>query len=225
MNRRLDFIIAEEPQELCTHRIADLCDYLTAQVLEPKFAQAGHCWHRRFMNFISFDPACDPMGPTGTIFVQVPMLFAGQAGELKQAVLREMAALGIKTGPIACETDPLHPERQSVTIPVIENPTVLIFPPDVNISYNRGAILLRDVLGYQPANGRYEFGADDLLKRVSSVSDEKIAACTASPLAGPEGVQRRSSPITMNSFRRCLEEIRQFALWATTHNYQSLAAN
>lgn len=223
MNRKLDLIIAEEPRELCTHTISDLCDYLTAEVLEPKFAQAGHRWDRRFMNFITFD-ASDPMGPTGTIMVQVPMLFAGQSGELEHAILHELSTLGMTTGPIACETDPVHPNRKTITIPVVENPTILVSPPYVNISYNRGSVLLRDLLGYEPANGRYEFAADDLLKRVSSVSEEKIAACSASPLAGPGGVQRRPSTITMESLKRCLEEIRQFALWATTHNYQSLAA-
>ena len=219
MNRKLNFIIAEEPRELRTHRIAELGDYLTALVLEPKFAEAGHRWSRRFMNFITVDDACDPMAPTGTLLVRVPPLFAGRAGELEAALREELTALGLVTAPAA----PV-PAGETITISILENPTVLISPPDVNIGYHRGAIVMRDLLGYQPVNGRFEFAADDLLKRVSGVSEEKIAACSASPMAGPEGLRHRPSAITMKSFQRCLDEIRQFAIWATRHNYQSLAA-
>jgi hypothetical protein len=224
MNKKLNFIIAEEPRALRTHQVADLCDYLTAKVLEPQFARAGHPWHRRFMNFFTFDNTSDPMESTGTIRFQVPALFAGQVGELGNAILQELSALGIKIGPVICESDPRHPQDQVLTIPIIENPTGLISPPDVNIGHTPGAIVLRDLLGYQPANGRYEFAADDLLKRVCSVTEDKIAAATASPLMGPEGVRRRPSAITMKSLKRCLDEIKQFALWATKHNYQALSA-
>ena len=85
-------------------------------------------------------------------------------------------------------------------------------------------LVLRDLLGYQPANGRYEFAAQDLLKRASAVTEEKIEAATASPLMTPEGVRRTPSAVTARSFKRCLEEIKRFAAWATQHNYQALAA-
>jgi len=55
------------------------------------------------------------------------------------------------------------------------------------MSHTRGCLVLRDLLGYQRVNGRYEFAPDDLLKRVSSVTEEKIAACTASPVKALEG--------------------------------------
>jgi aspartate aminotransferase-like enzyme len=84
--------------------------------------------------------------------------------------------------------------------------------------------VLRDLLGYQWVNGRYEFMADDLVKRVSAVTEDKIAACTASPVKGAEGVRRTPSPISMKAVRRCLEEIKQFGLWAANHNHRKLAA-
>ena len=83
---------------------------------------------------------------------------------------------------------------------------------------------MRDLLGYHPVNGRFEFAASDILERVSSVTEDKIAACTASPVLGPEGVRPTPSPSSMKAVKRCLEEIKQFALWANKHNYQGLAA-
>lgn len=224
MNEKLNFIIDEDLRPLRTHQIADLCDYLTAEVLEPLFTESGHRWNRRFMNFIGLDPACNPLEPTGTIHFQVPGLFAGQVGALQSAAVEALASLSIKTGPTTFRSAPQRPHERTIVIPVLENPTVLISPPDVNMSFSRGIVVMRDILGYRSANGRYEFAADDLLQRVSAVSEERIAACSASPLAGPEGVRRTPSAVTMKSFRRCLDEIRQFALWATQHNYQALAA-
>ena len=86
---------------------------------------------------------------------------------------------------------------QTILIPITENPTALAAPPDVNMSHTRGCVVLRDLLGYQRVNGRYEFTADDLLKRVSSVTEDKIAACTASPVKSAEGVRRTPSPISI----------------------------
>ena len=56
---------------------------------------------------------------------------------------------------------------QTIRISITENPTALVAPPDVNMSHTRGCVVLRDLLGYQRVNGRYEFAADDLVKRVS----------------------------------------------------------
>lgn len=217
-------MLTEEPRVLRTHRIIDLCEYLTSKVLEPMFAREGMNWDARFMNFLTHDTATDPMEPTGVIKLTVPPLFAGRVGELENAIIEELSAFGIKTGAFSYEKDPVAPSIQIVSVPIIENPTVLISPPDVNIGYNRGAIVLRDLLGYEPANGRYEFAAQDLLTRVTSVTEEKIAAATASPLKTPEGVKRAPSAVTMRSLRRCLEEIKLFATWAAKHNYQTLAA-
>jgi hypothetical protein len=92
------------------------------------------------------------------------------------------------------------------------------------MSHTRGCVVLRDLLGYQRVNGRYEFTADDLIKRVSSVTEDKIAACTASPVKGPEGLRRTPSPISMKAVHRCLDEVKQFGLWALNHNHRKLAA-
>jgi hypothetical protein len=92
------------------------------------------------------------------------------------------------------------------------------------MSNTRGCLVLRDLLGYQSVNGRYEFTADDLVQRVTKVTEDKIAACTASPVKSSEGVRRTPSPISMKAIRRCLEEVKQFGLWAMNHNYRRLAA-
>ena len=84
--------------------------------------------------------------------------------------------------------------------------------------------MLRDLLGYQKVNGRYEFAPEDLVKRVSSVTEDRIAACTASPVKGAEGVRRTPSPASMSAVRRCLEEVKRLGVWARAHGCQKLAA-
>ena len=224
MSRKLSFTIAEGPLHWRTHRIMELCEYLTANILEPMFIRDGAKWNRRFMDFFTFDNASDPLEPTGTIRFAVPPLFAGRVGELETAIIQELTKLRIKTGPFKYERDPALNAVQAILIPITENPTALVAPPDVNMSRMRGCVVLRDVLGYQWINGRYEFTADDLVKRVSSVTEDKIAACTASPVKGSEGLRRTPSPISMKAVRRCLDEIRQFGLWALNHNHRKLAA-
>ena len=224
MHRKLSFTIAEGPIYWRTHRIMELCDFLTSNVLEQMFAREGKKWDRRFMDFITFDNSCDPLEPTGTILLAVPPLFAGRVGELENAITQELAKLRIKTCPFEYERDPVLQTVKAIRISITENPTALAAPPDVNMSRTRGCVVLRDLLGYQWVNGRYEFTADDLVKRVSAVTEDKIAACTASPVRGAEGVRRTPSPISMKAVRRCLEEIKQFALWAANHNHRKLAA-
>ena len=95
------------------------------------------------------------------------------------------------------------------------------------MSTTRGTVVLRDLLGYQSANGRYEFAADDVLQRIAAVTEDRIAACTASPVQDAQsgaGVRRTPSPISMKAVQRCLEEIRLFAEWASGHQYKRLAA-
>ena len=223
MHRKLNFTIADGPVYWRTHRIMELCEYLTGTVLEPLFQREGAKWNRRFLDFFTFDNSCDPLEPTGTIRFTVPPLFAGRIGELEQAVIQELSKLKIKTEPFRYERDPELP-IQVILIPIVENPTALVAPPDVNMSHTRGCLVLRDLLGYQRVNGRYEFTPGDLVKRVACVTDDKIAACTASPVKGLEGVRRTPSPISMKAIRRCLEEVKQFGLWAINHNYGKLAA-
>jgi hypothetical protein len=224
MHRKLNFTIADGPVHWRTHRVMELCEYLTMNVLEPLFEKEQARWNRRFMDFFGFDNSCDPLEPTGTIKFRVPPLFSGKVGELENSIVQELAKLRIKTGPFVYERDPALGTVQSIAIPVTENPTALYAPPDVNMSHTRGCLVLRDLLGYQRVNGRYEFTADDLVKRVSSVTEDKIAACTASPVKSSEGVRRTPSAISMKAIRRCLEEVKQFGAWAVSHNHQRLAA-
>jgi hypothetical protein len=224
MHRKLNFTIAEGPIYWRTHRIMELCEYLTSSVLEPMFAREGAKWNGRFMDFFTFDNGCDPLEPTGSIRFAVPPMFAGRVGELEAGITQELAKLRIKTGPFEYERDPVLHTIQAIRITVTENPTALSAPPDVNMSNTRGCVVLRDLLGYQRVNGRYEFSADDLLKRVSAVTEDKIAACTASPVKSAEGVRRTPSPVSMKAVRRCLDEVKQFGLWALNHNHQKLAA-
>ena len=224
MHRKLNFTIAEGPVHWRTHRIMELCEYLTGNVLEPMFARVGAKWDRRFMDFITFDNTCDPLEATGTIRVTVPPMFAGFVGALEASIIQEFARLKIKSAPFQYERDPALHTIQTLIIKITENPTALVAPPDVNMSHTRGCVVLRDLLGYQRVNGRYEFTADDLVKRVADVTEDRIAACTASPVKGAEGVRRTPSPISMKAVRRCLEEVKQFGLWALNHNYRKLAA-
>ncbi len=224
MHRKIQFTLADAPIHWRTHRVMELCDYLTGNVLEPLFRKEHTTWNRRFMDFFTFDNSCNPLEATGTIRFSVPPLFAGRIGELENAITEQLAKLNIKLGPFTYERDPALRTVRSILIHVVENPTALYAPPDVNMSHTRGCLVLRDLLGYQRVNGRYEFTADDLVKRVSSVTEDKIAACTASPVKSPEGVRRTPSPISMKAIRRCLEEVKQFGVWALSHNHQRLAA-
>jgi hypothetical protein len=224
--KKLNFTIAEELPQLHTHKIVDLCDFLTAKVLEPMFKRAGWNWNPNFMNFFTFDNASHPLDPTGTIEFSVPPLLAGQVGEIERSIKRHFAKLHIKTGPFTYERNEVSGAILKMFIPIIENPTVLVTPPEVNMSHTRGYVVLRDILGYQTVDGRYEFEAEDLLKRVSSVTEDKIAACTASPVWDPkvESVNSTPSPASTKAVMRCLTEIKLFAQWAMTHNHRRLAA-
>ena len=224
MDRKLNFAVADAPANWPTHRIVDLCDYLSATVLEPLFTHQGAKWDRRFMSFFFFDNDCDPLEPTGTIRFRVPPMFAGRVGELERALASEFSKLNIKTGPFVYERNPKLQTVKVIVIPVTDNPTALDAPPDVNMSQTRGCLVLRDLLGYQRTNDRYEFTPEDLIKRVSTVTEDRIAACTTSPVKTPQGIRRTPSAVSMKAIRRCLEEIKQFGLWASRHNHKHLAA-
>ncbi len=227
MNRKLTFTLTEQSNPLRTRTIADLCDYLTDRVLVPRFASIGARWKREYMNFFSFDNTCDPLQPTGTILFTVPPVFAGNVESIQKAIQEELAVLKIAAGGFVAENHPETPGALVMRIHVTDNPTALLQPPEVNMSKTRGTVVLRDLLGYQPANGRYEFAVDDLLKRVSGVTEDKIAACTASPVRDQQTdaeVRRAPSPVSMKAVHRCLDEIQQFARWAMGHNYHRLAA-
>jgi hypothetical protein len=224
MKRKLTFTIAENPVYWRTHRIIELCDYLTAKVLQPLFEGVGKHWEPQFMSFFELDNGCDPLEPTGTILFRVPPLLAGREDELVGNILKALWNLKIKTGEFVYERHPVTHAALSVQIPIIENPTALVAPPEVNMSQTRGYVVLRDLLGYEKVNGRYEFTAQDLISRLGTVTEDRIAACTASPVKGQEGVRRTPSPVSMHAVRRCLDEVKQYAQWAISHNYGHLAA-
>jgi hypothetical protein len=224
MHRELDFTISEGPIYWRTHRIMELCDYLTSNVLERMFTREGKRWDRRFMDFFTFDNSCDPLEPTGIIRLTVPPWFAGRVRELENAITQELAKLRIKAGPFEYEHDPVLRIVKTIRISITENPTALTAAPDVNMSRTWGYVVLRDLLGYQWIDGRYEFTAHDLVERVSAVTEDEIAASTASPVKSAEGLRRTPSPIGMKAVRRCLDEVKQFGLWALNHNHRKLAA-
>lgn len=227
MNRKLTFTLTEQVNPLRTRTIVDLCDYLTEKMLVPRFAASGSKWNHEFMDFFTFDNTCDPLQPTGTIIFTVPPLFAGCTASLEKAILDELAKLKIATGAILHDEHPHVPSANAMRIQIVENPTARLQPPEVNMSVTRGTVVMRDLLGYQPVNGRYEFSADDVLKRIAAVTDERIAACTTSPVRDAQstaGVRRTPSPSSMKAVQRCLEEVRLFAEWALGHSYQRLAA-
>jgi len=227
MNRKLSFTLTEESNPLRTRSIVDLCDYLTDKLLVPRFAASGAKWRGEFMDFFTFDNTCDPLQPTGTIYFHVPPLFAGCTASLERAVVDELAKLGIKVGHVSTEPNGTGPGSVLLRIPIVENPTAQLQPPEVNMSRTRGTVVLRDLLHYQPNNGRYEFTAEDLLQRLDHVTEPAIAACTASPVREARStisVRRLPSPISTGAVRRCLDEIRQFARWALEHDYHRLAA-
>jgi hypothetical protein len=227
MNKKLTFTLTEQANPLRTRSIMDLCDYLTDMILVPRFAASGVTWTHESMDFFGFDNTCDPLQPTGTIILTVPPMFAGNVASLEAAITEELGRLDIKLGAFTPESHPADPTAVVLRIHVVDNPTALLQPPEVNMSATRGTVVLRDLLGYQPADGRYEFAADDLLKRMSTVTEDKIAACTASPVRDKQaaaGVRRSPSPVSMKAVHRCLDEIKQFAQWAMGHNYRRLAA-
>jgi hypothetical protein len=227
MNRKLSFTLTEQANPLRTRTIVELCDYLTDKLLVPRFDASGAKWRREFMDFFTFDNTCDPLQPVGTIYFHVPPLFAGCAASLERAVRDELAKLGIKVGRVVTESRPAAPAALILRIPITANPTALLQPPEVNMSRTRGTVVLRDLLRYQPVNGRYEFTAEEILQRLTAVTEPRIAACTASPVReahSAAGVRRLPSPVSTGAVRRCLEEIRQFAQWALEHNYHHLAA-
>jgi hypothetical protein len=224
MNRKLQFTLGDAPVHWRTHRIMELCDYLASNVLEPMFLREGKRWDRRFMDFFTLDNGCDPLEPTGTIRVVVPLMFAGRERELEDSIRSELSRLRIRTGPFSYERRAGLNTVERIIVPVVENPTALMAPPDVNMSRMRGYQVMRDLLGYERVNGRYEFSAEDLVKRLGKVTEERIAACTASPVQGHEGVRRSPSPSSMKAIRRCLDEVRLFAQWALNHGHPRLAA-
>ena len=201
MNRKLSFTLTEESNPLRTRSIVDLCDYLTDKLLVPRFAASGAKWRGEFMDFFTFDNTCDPLQPTGTIYFHVPPLFAGCTASLERAVVDELAKLGIKVGHVSTEPNGTGPGSVLLRIPIVENPTAQLQPPEVNMSRTRGTVVLRDLLHYQPNNGRYEFTAEDLLQRLETVTEPAIAL-HRQPRARDPVHDQRATPAEPDQHRR-----------------------
>jgi hypothetical protein len=196
--------------------------------MDPLLARNEMKWDRRFKDFFHLDNSCAPLDPVGTIRLEVPPILIGQMDQLEAGIRDELAKLKIKIAPFAHEGNTGKSVQPVIVITIADNPTVLVDAPAVNMSYVRGRVVLRDLLGYKYANGHYEFEAEDLLKRLAAVTEEKIAACTASPVRdakAPGGVRNTPSPVSIKAVRRCLEEVQRFAQWALSHRYRRLTAS
>lgn len=227
MHRKLTFSIADGPAPTPTRTIMELCDYLTDRMLMPRFAESGAHWEHAYMDFFTFDNTCDPLQPTGTIIFTVPPLLAGCAASLEASIVAELGKLGIKTGRISREAPAGQPDAAVLRIPIKDNPTVHTQPPEVNMSRTRGFVVLRDLLGFQPVSGRYEFTTEELLKRLDNVSEQRIAACTSSPVQEKKArarVEVQPSLVSVRAVHRCLDELREFAEWAVEHKKKRLVA-
>jgi hypothetical protein len=210
-----------------TKRITDICDFLTAKVLYPFLTKHKDHWDYRFIEFFTHEKNCNPFDATGTIDFYPPPRYDNYLGELEESIRFELSKLNIETGPFQYENHPGRMVVRVIHIPVLVNPTGESTPPDVSLSETAACIVLRDILGYQHVNGRFEFRAEDLLKRVSSVTDETIRNRSAAPmkdLKSTKGVVSRPSPATAKTIRRGLDELRQLASWAMNHNCYHLMA-
>lgn len=228
MNRSLKFTIKDDKCPWHTHRIMDLCQFLTWNVLAPFCTRQKARWDSRFAQSFTHDTACDPFAAIGTIVFTVPPLFAGQTGALARDILNALKKLGIQTGPFIFEKAPRGFAIRTMRIPILDNPTKLSGPPEVTMSMISGCVVLRDLLGFAQRGGQFEMTPVELLKRISAVTEDQIVRCSSSPMrdSGPKkAVKPVANPITMRAIQRILEELTQFAQWAADHHYQRLQAH
>ena len=228
MSATLNFTIVDEPCHLHTHRLMDLCEFLTARVIEPFLARQGVRWERDFQDFLTPAGQCSPFDAKGTLIFRPPPMFLGQLGELEQGIVSALVNAGIGVGPLEREESDVPPVVKIVRIPIEDNPTWDSGPPEVNMSETAGRIVLRDLLGYWKADGRYIFGTDDILCKVRSVTEKQIQGVSRCPSLERLGTRRilaLPNPTVMRRVRRCLEEVERFAQWAKAHHYQKLSAS
>jgi hypothetical protein len=212
-------------QRPMTHRLSDLCDYLSVCVLDPFLVSQGVRWNRQFGRFFSPHRDSHPFEPEGTIDFFPPPMFLGQLGQLEGRVRDALDRLGIQCGEFVHEAYADGYALKVIHIPVTRNPTA--GPPEVNLSPVAATLVLRDLLGYQPKEGRYEMAAADLARRIAAVSEEQVQTCSCSPVKGnrmPRAVVRTPSPATVQRIRRCLGELRQLAEWAKASGHEQIDA-
>jgi hypothetical protein len=221
----LTFKFVDAPNRTYTHNLMAICAHLTNKVVVPFLKARGMRWDPRFEQYLMHHPTSDPFAATGLIqFDPLPM-FLGQLAELESAIDLELQSLGIRTGPY---TPVFHEDSvavKRVLIDILDNPTAPYGPPEVTMGTNAGGLVLRDLLGLQPRNGRYQFTADDLLERLDSVTEQQISARCAAPCRGiGEPVPRRIPPtrsvVTTRRIHRCMSELRELACWARRNQCQ-----
>jgi hypothetical protein len=225
----LAFNFVDTPNRTYTHNLMALCAHLTNKVVLPFLKARGLRWDPRFEQYFLHHPTSDPFAATGLIqFDPLPM-FLGQLAELESAIGHELGSLGIRTGPF---TPVLHEgsvAEKRVLIDILDNPTAPNGPPEVTMGTNAGGLVLRDLLGLEPKNGRYEFTADELLSRLDTVTEQQISARCAAPSRGiGEPVPRRIPPkrslVTARRIHRCISELRELACWARLNKCQRIEA-
>ncbi len=221
------FTIADRKEGHYTHRIWDLCLYLTDRVLRPFFARSKVSWEKHAGEFFTAEKGANPFEPTGTIVFRVPAMFAGQLGELESLIVAELARHGIQLGAFVREFSEDGMSVLRVHIPVVNNPTAHSGPPEVNMSNSAGCLVLRDLLGYRQTRGSYEFSAEDVLARVQAVTDSQVTKCSSRTVRDPSLPGRlrvTQSSATAHRIQRCLGELQRFAEWAKTHRFARLRA-
>jgi hypothetical protein len=224
----LKFAIADSHPPLLTHTLWHLGDMLTNRIVAPFLAARGVRWDPRFNEFFTHHRESNPFEPTGTIEFFPPPMFLGHLSELEESIKKMLNRLGIKTAPFVHEDYQGRMAVRVIHIPITENSTVECCPPEVSMSATAGQVVLRDLLGIQPKNGRYEFSAADVLQRMDKVTEDRITRSSNSPLRdakSPRGVNLVSSPFVVKRVHRCLGELRQLAQWAKSHHYEKICAS
>lgn len=222
----MKFTVLDRQENLNTHRLADLCQYLMAKVVSPFLVARGVQSHPQFKEDC-FSPHAEshPFEPTGTIDFFPPPLLLGDLRQLEEALEAELRRIGIKAGMFVREDFPGRLVVRVIHIPILENPTVENCPPEVTMSRSAARLVLRDLLGFQPRNGQLRLTASDLLQRLSLVTDEKIRNCCRAPLrdrGASAKLSSRPSAFTEKRIRRCVSELELWGQWAIRHRFENL---
>jgi hypothetical protein len=219
----LRFTLPETNGKNHTHCLSEICRFLTLEVIVPFLAKSGVRWQPRFSDFCIHDPESHPYEATGSIQLFPPPVLLGQLGELEDLVRRELLQRGVKTGQFVRESFPDGFAVRAVHIPIVEN--LSSGPPQVNISPTAGSLVLRDLLHFTPKAGRYEMDATEIIQRAAHVTDTDIERCSCSPVRDPKAprkVKRLPSAGVMKRLKRCLEEVKGYAVWARDHQYHKI---
>ena len=149
MYRKLSFTITEGPIYWRTHRIMELCDYLTAMCWNP-------CSPARARNGTAASWTSSPSTTRATRWSRPApsvsrcrLCSPGGWANWKPRSPRNSPSCGSRPARSTMRSDPVLRTVKTILISITENPTALVAPPDVNMSDTRGCVVLRDLLGYQ----------------------------------------------------------------------------